>query len=242
MEEKLSRKIKRWSPEEESILRKIWDSTPYSKIALSLGRTAAFIKMKAASIGLSPKIKEKFTPYGLDSIKLKWQQSEDLILLKNAGHLNLSELSAILPKRTKLAIKQRCRFLGFAPNQGTYTCAQIVRETGYDSQQIFRARDGLGQAWKRYGEKSFMISFDQVQDIIEYLKNESRKWSHHYNLTKCVNCGSSNQKKISKHASDGLCKVCFDRRRFDRDKLVKMIKNEKVVIISKSIWLNMIRD
>ena len=172
----------------------------------------------------------------------RWIPEEDLILVKNIGHLNIFELMDLLPRRNRLGIERRCYELGFSPAQGTNTRLQIERETGYDWRQIQRARDGLGQTWKRYGTRKYMITFDQVQDIIEYLKDETNMWSLHYGLDKCRLCGISGNTERTRHAGDGICKRCFDYRRHSRSNLLGCIRDGKLTILTETVWSTQICD
>lgn len=169
-------------------------------------------------------------------INRPWQPSEDLVLIKNVGHLSIFELQNLLPRRNRLAIERRCYELDFSPTQGTCTRLQVERETGYDWRQLQRAREALKQNWKRYGTRKYMISSDQVEDIIEYLRTETRKWSLHYNLDACRMCSVSGFDDSARHAGDGLCKKCWDFRRHNRTQMINSLRKGKMITLSETIW------
>lgn len=237
----IRRKRARWTDEEEKKLRELWGTCRDSQIAALLGKTVSSVRFKAGTMGLR---EEKGRRAGCRPGRMTypWDKEEDLILMKNVGHLNIFELMEQLPRRNRLAIERRCYELGFSPTQGTYTRLQIERETSYDWRQIKRARDALGQNWKRYGFRKYMITFDQVQDITEYLRDEKRKWSLQYGLDKCRQCGVSGDRVRDRHSGDGLCKRCWDFRRHGRAEILVLIEKGKSTILTEDIWYAYIRD
>jgi hypothetical protein len=54
-----------------------------------------------------------------------------------------------------------------------------------------------------------MITEEQYEEIVEFLKNEQRKWSRKYDLDGCVRCGTSGTDESHRHSGDGLCKRCI---------------------------------
>lgn len=235
------RKRARWTDKEEKRLRELWGTCRDSQIAAALGKTVSSVRFKAGVLGLR---EEKGRRAGCrpGRVTYPWSKDEDLVLMKNVGHLNIFELMEQLPRRNRLAIERRCYELGFSPTQGTYTRLQIERETGYDWRQIKRARDSLGQNWKRYGFRKYMITFDQVQEITEYLRDEKRKWSLQYGLDRCRECGTSGDTERDRHSGDGLCKRCWDFRRHAREAVVQSLDRGKAVILTEDIWYAYIRD
>jgi len=231
----------RWTPEEEALLRKLWGTQRDSELAERLGKTIKSVRSKATEMNVRAE-KGRRTVCRSGRTAYPWLPEEDLVLVKNVGHLNIFELLELLPRRNRLAIERRCYELGFSPTQGTHTRLQIERDTGYDWRQIQRARDALGQVWKRYGTRKYMITFDQVQDIIEYLKTETRKWSLHYDLDGCRLCGASGDEDRTRHSGDGLCKRCWDFRRHGRVQVVDALRKGRVMILTEEIWHAYIRD
>jgi hypothetical protein len=234
-------KRSRWTSEEVELLRNLWGTQRDGEIADRLGKTVKAIRSKATEMNIRAE-KGRRTVCRSGRIAFPWTSDEDLVLIKNVGHLSIFELLDLLPRRNRLAIERRCYELGFSPTQGTSTRLQIERETGYDWRQIQRARDALGQTWKRYGVRKYMITFDQVQDIVEYLKNETRKWSLHYGLDCCRVCGASGDEERTRHSGDGLCKRCWDFRRHGRSQVVDALKKGKMMILTEEIWHAYIRD
>jgi hypothetical protein len=231
----------RWTSEEEALLRKLWGTQHDSELAERLGKTVKSVRYKATEMNVRAE-KGRRTSCRSGRVAFPWLPSEDLVLVKNVGHLNIFELMELLPRRNRLAIERRCYELGFSPTQGTHTRLQIERETGYDWRQIQRARDALGQVWKRYGTRKYMITDDQVQEIIEYLRTETRKWSLHYDLDGCRICGTSGEEERTRHSGDGLCKRCWDFRRHGRVQIVDSIRKGKMIILTEEIWHAYIRD
>jgi hypothetical protein len=234
-------KRSRWTSEQESILRKLWGTQRDSKLAEVLGKTVKSVRSKATEMNVRAE-KGLRTVCRSGRVTYPWQSDEDLVLVKNVGHLSIFELMNLLPRRNRLAIERRCYELGFSPTQGTHTRLQIERETGYDWRQIQRARDALGQVWKRYGTRKYMITFDQVQDIIEYLRTETRKWSMHYDLDQCLLCGASGAEERTRHSGDGLCKRCWDFRRHGRVQVLDALRKGRMMILTEEIWHAYIRD
>lgn len=235
------RKRARWIEAEEKKLRELWGTRRDSEIAAMLGKTLSSVRFKAGAMGLR---EEKGHRVGCrpGRVAYPWSKEEDLVLMKNVGHLNIFELMESLPRRNRLAIERRCYELGFSPTQGTYTRLQIERETGYDWRQIKRARDALRQNWKRYGFRKYMITFDQTQEIVEYLRDETRMWSLQYGLDKCRQCGTDGDGERERHSGDGLCKRCWDFRRHARVAVMTAIARGKAVVLTEDIWYAYIRD
>lgn len=231
----------RWTSNEEGILRKLWGTKRDSEIAELLGKTTKSVRSKATEMNVRAE-KGRRTVCRSGRIAYPWSPEEDLVLVKNVGHLSIFELLDLLPRRNRLAIERRCYELGFSPTQGTHSRLSIERDTGYDWRQIQRARDALGQTWKRYGIRKYMITFDQVQDIIEYLRTETRKWSLHYGLDECRLCGATGEDERTRHSGDGLCKRCWDFRRHGRSQVLDALNKGRMTILTESIWYACIRD
>lgn len=224
-----------WTEEEIQRLREIWGTMRDADVAQALEKTVSVVRFKATSLKLR---EEKGRRAGCrpGRVTYPWSREEDLVLEKNVGYQSIFELMELLPRRNRVAIERRCYELGFSPTQGTYTRGRIERETGYDWRQIRRARDAIGQVWKRYGLRKYMISEEQVYEIIEYLKNETRKWSRQYDLDSCIACGASGTGERDRHSGDGLCKRCWDRRRHTRAWILTAFSKEKLALLTKEVW------
>ena len=231
------RKHSRWTKDEEARLRELWGTTRDSEVAAVIGKTTKAVRDKATALGLREE-KGKRASCRNGSVTYPWTREEDLVLIKNVGHLNIFELMDNLPRRSRVAIERRCYQLGFSPSQGTYSRLQIEQETGYDWRQIRRAKEALGQSWKRYGLRKYMITFDQVQEIIKYLGTEKRKWSLQYGIDACRRCGQSGDSERRRHSGDGLCKACWDGRRHARKSIVSALQGGSAVILSEEVWIN----
>jgi len=235
------RKRSRWTSDEEDRLRELWGTRRDSEVAAILGKTVQAVRAKATDLNVRDD-KGKRVGCRPGRITYPWSKDEDLVLMKNVGHMSIFELMDQLVRRNRLAIERRCYELGFSPTQGTYTRLQIERETGYDWRQIQRARDAIKQTWKRYGLRKYMITFDQVQEIISYLRTEKRKWSLHYDLDHCRLCGASGNDERTRHSGDGLCKRCWDFRRHNRSQIIDSLDKKRVTILTEEIWHAYLRD
>jgi len=210
-------------------------------LALKLGKTLSMVRLKASTLKLR---EEKGRRVGCrpGRITYPWSREEDLILVKNCGQLSIFELMQLLPRRNRVAIERHCYELGYSPTQGTYTRGKVERDTGYDWRQIRRARDALGQNWKRYGSRKYMITWDQVEEIIDYLKNETRKWSKQYGLDSCRVCGADGNTERERHSGDGLCKKCWDRRRHSRSWVINAFRGCRYVLLTEEAWKSYVDD
>lgn len=231
----------KWADGEIAKLTELWGTMRDADVAEALGKTVSMVRFKAGTLGLR-QLKGRRAGCRPGRVTYPWSKEEDLILVKNIGHLNIFELMDLLPRRNRVAIERRCYELGFAPTQGTYTRSKIERDTGYDWRQIRRARDSLGQTWKRWGKRKYMISFDQVEEIVEWLKNERRQWSREYGIDCCVQCGASGDGERERHSGDGLCKRCWDSRRHERTWIVRAFQRGQNMVLTPGLWLSDVCD
>lgn len=197
-----------WTDDQLARLQEIWGTMRDAEVATDLGKTVSSVRLKATNLKLREK-KGKRAGTRSGHVTSPWTKEEEMLLIKNVGHSSIFELIELLPGRTRAAIESRCRRLGFSPTQGTYTRCGIERETGYDWRQIKRARDALGQTWKRYGVRKYIITEEQYEEIIQYLKDEPRKWAKQWKLDACIKCGTSGRSERERHSGDGLCKSCL---------------------------------
>lgn len=229
-----------WTDDELNKLRDIWGTMKDAEVAQAIGKTVSGVRLKATVLKLrEAKGKRAGTRSG--QVTRPWSKSEEMLLVKNVGHLSIFELMDLLPGRTRSSIESRCRRLGFTPTQGTFTRCGIERETGYDWRQIKRARDAIGQVWKRYGVRKYIVTEDQVQEITDWLRDEKRKWSKRWNLDCCVQCGTSGLTERERHSGDGLCKGDWDRRRYLRNLYVNNIISGRSAVLTEDLWKNLIK-
>lgn len=227
-----------WTDEQLARLQDIWGTMKDADVAAALGKTISSVRLKATTLKLrEQKGKRAGTRSG--AVTSPWSRDEEMVLIKNVGHSSIFELIDMLPGRTRAAIESRCRRLGFTPTQGTFTRCGIERKTGYDWRQIKRAKDALGQVWKRYGIRKYIISEEQYDEIIEYLRDEPQKWSKLWNLDACIKCGTSGRSERERHSGDGLCKADWDARRYKRGVALKSIIDGRVVPLTKESWLEL---
>lgn len=224
-----------WTTAELDKLKELWGTMRDSEVAASIGKTISSIRIKATILNLrAQKGKRAGTRSG--EVTSPWTKEEEMVLVKNVGLCSVFELMEMLPRRTRAGIESRCRKLGFSPTQGTFTRLGIERETGYDWRQIRRAKDAIGQVWKRYGIRKYIITEDQLDDIIEYLKNETTKWSKQWDLDGCRQCGVSGTADSDRHSGDGLCKKHWDKRRYVRKTVSKSLLDGKLSPLTIDIW------
>lgn len=224
-----------WTEEELKKIEELWGTMKDADLASLLGKTVSMVRFKATKLGLREK-KGKRAGCIKGKVTYPWSKDEDRILVSNIGQLSIFELMSLLPKRNREAIERRCYEMGYSPAQGTYTRAMIEKETGYDWRQVKRAKEALNQTWKRYGIRKYMITDDQRIDIIEYLKNEKRKWARHYDLDACIKCGASGSSERERHSGDGLCKRCWDARRHKRKKIINDLISGRYNIVTNDFW------
>ena len=225
-----------WTAEDISRLEELWGTARDADVAEALGKSISTVRFKAGQLNLREK-KGRRAGCRPGRVTYPWSAEEDLVLKKNVGYMSIFELQDALPRRNRVAIERRCYELGFSPTQGTYTRARIEKDTGYDWRQIRRAKESLGQVWKRYGERKYMISFDQVQEITEWLRDEKRKWSREYNLDNCTACGADGEGDTERHSGDGLCKQCWDDRRHKRARVYRSFRDGHYIALTVEAWL-----
>lgn len=153
----------------------------------------------------------------------RWAKREEYTLTYFAEK-NLSFLAKKLPGRSNRAIISHLREMGIKPHQETFTCKMIIKMTGYDRDQLYRARDKLSQRWSRGHNTNedkgiFRITGKQMEALIEYLGNEGTgkfisykggymsRWGTNHDC--CVNCGNSGTGKWEVHYGKGLCHRCY---------------------------------
>lgn len=164
----------------------------------------------------------------------RWTQAEKDKLQAMAGAITRRSLRVAFPDRTYEAVLRMASRLGFTLHQGTWTLRRLMDETGYNQKQIFRARDELRQHWMRtdYKDRShlvdgvrrggtrYLISDEQALAIIDYLKDEHKRykytsrhgtprlrWAKGYDC--CQDCGTTKRP----HYGKGCCQPCLKLRK-----------------------------
>jgi hypothetical protein len=224
------KKSNRWSDEDKKTIRELWGTCKNAELAKILNKTVSSVNYQATVLNLRQE--KGYRSGGRAGIACRrWTNREQKILIDSIGHLSIVDIEKRLPGRTRSSIETKCNQLGYCATQGSFSRADIERDTGYDWRQIKRARTALRQEWKRYGKRKFIVTEDQRDDIVEYLKEETNKWCKKYNLDGCINCGATGTATKERHAGDGLCKKCLDHRRYDRAQIIKHLENNKLVEI-----------
>lgn len=148
-----------------------------------------------------------------------WTHSEKIALLSGIGTTGLVGLRRKTqtaydhpnaPQRSRHAVlSQLRRFIGNGGlSRGSWSLRRFARETGYSISQLRRAQRALRQKWRRTGRRgSFLLSDDQVDEILEWLKHDY--WDPKHRLYVCLWCRSAGRP----HRAVGLCSRCYYRHR-----------------------------
>lgn len=149
----------------------------------------------------------------------RWSDQADRSLFNGLGAYGLSwfqrksgkSYAHMGPKtRSKDAVYARIRRI-YGPGgltRGVHTLHELVNSTGYTVEHFRRAQAALNQKWKRTSLRgSHLISDDQAQDLIEWLKHDY--WNSTKRLYACLWCTTSRQR----HRGIGLCIRCYYRHR-----------------------------
>lgn len=146
-----------------------------------------------------------------------WTEDEIDWLKKNYLEYRDTEIAARF-NRTVVSVwtaRKRFRLSRMVPIG--YNLQGLSDSTGYDPDQIKRAREALGQKWERkragrYAKDEsatrFVINETQANDIIEFLGSE---WGpSKMKLKACTKCGETERP----HKGYGLCTRCYATERF----------------------------
>jgi hypothetical protein len=158
--------IKPWTEKEEAELREYAKTMTKKEIASKLGRTCHSITLKLGALFIRAR-----------SEKPRWSKDEDQELMR------LSEKYSPLTIAKKMtrsypSIKERMISLGIKAFNGTYSAKAAAEYTGYAVSQLERARDAVGQTWKKQPHswtKRYVITEEQLEELCEWLKNETWK-------------------------------------------------------------------
>jgi hypothetical protein len=118
-------------------------------------------------------------------------------------------------KRSRQAVYKKAQreFGKGGLTRGAYTLEELQNNTGYNREQILRARDACKQKWKRLGPRGdHLITEEQVEEILEWLKHDY--WSKVHRLYCCRRCTTDS----APHYGAGLCERCYFRYRRDLER------------------------
>jgi len=165
----------------------------------------------------------------------KWTKGEVRGLLDGIGNYGLSHFQkkSGQPHEYEGAPKNRSRkaiynkiYREFGPGgltRGVYPIHRLVQGTGYNKEQLLRAREACKQKWKRIGPGgAYLITEDQVEEIVEWLKHDY--WAKQHRLYCCMHCTTEHRA----HYGLGLCERCYARYRRRLVKLNLPTSNEKL--------------
>lgn len=105
----------------------------------------------------------------------KWSGRDRFKLLRLCEEKTLEEVGKELG-RSAGAIRNRLHLIGVKIHSSTLYLTEFCRRTGYDYKQVKKARDALGQTWRKLGNKKrsrFMITEEQANEICEFFKSDS---------------------------------------------------------------------
>lgn len=123
-----TRKVRRWTPEEDALLRQEYDGSlrVRERLASRLGRTLASVKNHASYIGLSFHNKEPL-----------WSDKEIHFLEMSYDKLSLNDIAKRL-KRTPNAVRIQLRRLSLSRRyrDGWYTREEVAAILGIDHKRI----------------------------------------------------------------------------------------------------------
>jgi len=144
-----------------------------------------------------------------------WTKREAQGLLLGAGAFGIAWLQSRTqafydwphaPKtRSYRAVKDKAYRMGLGGfTRGAWGLVAVCRETGYVKSQLLRACAALNQKWKRTGPRGdFLITDDQVDELIEWLKHDF--WCKSKHLYACGWCSGIKRP----HYRAGLCGSCY---------------------------------
>lgn len=114
------------------------------------------------------------------------------------------------PHRSDAAVYAAAR-RSFGPGgltRGAYTLKRLTEATGYSRSQLTRARDALGQKWRRLRPGgAYIVTEDQMLDLVGWLKHDY--WDKDLRLYCCLEC----QTESAPPAGLGLCGRCYHQYR-----------------------------
>lgn len=166
----------------------------------------------------------------------RWGKDEVRVLLDGVGNYGLSHFQKKSGKPHEYvgAPKNRSRkavynkiLREFGPGgltRGVYTVQRLVEGTGYNREQLHRAREACKQKWKRIGPRgAYLITEEQMEEIVEWLKHDY--WASVHHLYCCLHCNTDRRP----HYSLGLCTRCYSKYRRSLVKCNLPTTNEKLI-------------
>jgi hypothetical protein len=158
-----------------------------------------------------------------------WTRAEDRHLILGIGAYGWSWFHEKLPARTRDEMKERARRL-FGTGEltrGTYTLDSLTERTGYHRTQLLRARNAVGQKWRRTCPGgAYLISEEQMEELCSWLQHDY--WQKSLQLYCCAWCGTDERP----HHGGGLCHPCYQRgRRIARHWMLPMTISGKMALV-----------
>ena len=92
--------------------------------------------------------------------------------------------------------------------RGAYTLRELMERTTYSRSQLMRAREALGQKWKRLGKGGdHIITEEQSEELTDWLRHDY--WDKSQRLYCCLACQTDRRPAYGL----GLCNRCYHRYR-----------------------------
>jgi len=138
--------------------------------------------------------------------KNPWTKREVSILLQGIGVFGWDWLCR-KTHRSKNAVRCKVnRVFQSGITRGVATLGALIRDSGYSRSQLLRARDALGQKWKRTSRHGrYLIQDEQVEELIGWLRVDY--WAGSVHAYRCLWCERSHRL----HRGRGLCYKCYRR-------------------------------
>ena len=157
-----------WSAEEIAYLKDNHQTKSIKELCEHFGRDYKSVHQKLIR---SLKIKPRYDlPH--------WTKEEEATLLSLVNVHRLGVL-AIRLKKSRRAILQKLRLIGISYPKTTSVqyLADVIKSTGYDRLQLYRAKEALNQKWARLRNTKrarYEITAVQVRHLCDWLKNEGK--------------------------------------------------------------------
>lgn len=209
---------RRWTEEEDDLLRQLWKNQPRELTAEQLGRSLPSCTHRVRVLGLQR--------------KKWWTKKEDALLIYNWVERGPEETARMLGRSVPSCKERMYKLTGsMSETKGRETLYQFIRRTGYHAEQVEKAIAATAVLIRgnERGTRKF-ISSSQQEKVLAWLGENSTserpdllldgKWSR--NWGKCRRCL---RYKNVKHYAYGLCKSCYNAAR--RDGTIEEYKKKK---------------
>ncbi len=155
-----------WSKARESKLRRLFQAgMATDELAKAVGSTPVAVRSKLKHMGIWKQMRPGPKP---------WTSADMSTLLFKCEKYSMKDLCEALG-RPYYVVRRKMRQLDIQPLCAMYTIRKASEVTGYDVKQLKRAREGLGQVWRRVNYHRYAISKKQLAIMCDYLKHEGEQ-------------------------------------------------------------------